>query len=453
MSLKTQHPCSQSSFQSPAETAARSSLWAGMQLTRKLRLVGLCLIVVLAAGILFASCSDNPVQAPRSSPSVDLTEAEKALIESDNSFGLKLFREINAAQGDSNLFISPLSVAMALGMTYNGANGSTQEAMQQTLELSGLSLEEINQSYRHLIDLLTGLDPKVQFDIANSIWYKHPDFPEPKADFLQRCQQYFDALVTGLDFSAPDAAPTINAWVEESTNGKIDQIVDDPIAPDICMFLINAIYFKGTWVYQFDQDLTQDTLFYLSDGTITTCPMMSQKAFHPFFSNDDFMAVDLPYGDGAYRMTLFVPEEQIDINALIVQFEPENLNTWLSRFSNDSVNVFIPRFKLEYGRELKDDLTALGMGTAFDPDQADFSNMYQVGYGFNVFISKVKHKTFVEVNEEGTEAAAVTDVEMGWTSIPENRTFRADRPFVFLIRENQSGTILFIGKIMDPTAG
>jgi serpin B len=300
---------------------------------------------------------------------------------------------------------------------------------------------------------LTRLDPKVQFDIANSIWYKYPDFPEPKAGFLQRCQQYFDALVTGLDFTLPQAVPTINAWVEESTNGKIDQIVDDPIASDICMFLINAICFKGTWVYQFDEDLTQDTLFYRLDGTTTICPLMSQKAFHPFFSNDDFMAVDLPYGDGAYRITFFIPEEHLDINALIVQFEPQNLNTWLSQFSNDSVNVFIPRFKLEYGRELKDDLTALGMGIAFDPYDADFTNMYQVGHGFNVFISKVKHKTFVEINEEGTEAAAVTDVEMGYTSIPENRTFRADRPFVLMIRESQSGTILFIGKIVDPCAG
>lgn len=412
--------------------------------------MGASLILVLFIGILFCHCSENPAQPPPSSGPIDITEMEKVLIESDNKFGLKLLREINAAQGDSNLFISPLSVAMALGMTLNGADGTTLEAMEQTLELSGLTLEEINESYRHLIDLLTGLDPKVQFDIANSIWYKHPDFPAPEVDFLQRCEDYFGALVAGLDFSAPDAAQTINAWVEESTNGKIEEIVEDPIDPLICMFLINAIYFKGSWVYQFDESQTQDTLFYLSDGTTATCKMMSQKAIHGFLFNDDFQAVDLPYGDGAYSMTLFLPWEDGDINALIAQMEPENLSSWLTQFSSDSVNVFIPRFTLEYDRELKDDLTALGMGIAFDPDEANFRNMYSSIP--QVWIDKVKHKTFVEVNEEGTEAAAVTDVEMGYSSVT-NPAFRADRPFVFMIRENESGTIMFIGKIVDPTGG
>jgi serine protease inhibitor len=406
------------------------------------------LIFLSLIGLVLLHCSDNPVSAP--DQSFQLTWAEKSLIESDNKFGLKLFREINDAQRDSNIFISPLSISMALGMTLNGADGTTQEAMEQTLELSGLTREEINQAYRHLIDLLIQLDPKVQFDIANSIWYKHPDFPTPEANFLQRCQDYFGALVTGLDFSSPDAAPTINVWVKESTNGKIEEIVDDPIPPFICMFLINAIYFKGNWTYQFDESQTQEEPFHLMDGSTTSCPLMSQKAIHSFLFNQDFQAVDLPYGDGAYRATFFVPEVPTDINALIAQFEAENLGTWLSQFSSDSVNVFIPRFTLEYDRELKDDLTALGMGIAFDPYDADFSNMYQ---SLQVWISKVKHKTFVEVNEEGTEAAAVTDVEMEYTSVPENLTFRADRPFVFMIRENESGTILFIGKILDPTTG
>jgi hypothetical protein len=211
------------------------------------------------------------------------------------------------------------------------------------------------------------------------------------------------------------------------------------------MFLINAIYFKGNWTYQFDESQTQDEPFYLLDGSTTTCQLMSQKALHRYFFNDDFQAVDLPYGDGAYSMTLFVPGEHTDINALIAQFDPQNLSNWLSQFSSDSVNVFIPRFKLEYDRELKDDLTALGMGIAFT-GAADFTNMYANG---GVWISKVKHKTFVEVNEEGTEAAAVTDVEMVYEGGYDPLTFRADRPFVFMIRENESGTILFIGKITD----
>jgi serpin B len=319
--------------------------------------------------------------------------------------------------------------------------------MEAILELSGLTLEEINLSYQHLIDLLIGLDQKVQFDLANSIWYKS-SLPQPEEMFLQRCQQYFDALVTGLDFTLPEAAPTINNWVHESTSGKIEEVVDDPIAPYICTFLINAIYFKGNWVYQFDDDLTQDTLFYRPDGTTTTCQMMSQRAPHAFFYDGDLMAVDLPYGDGAYSMTIFVPWEQGDVDAFIAGLDTQNLNNWLEQFVTDSINVFIPRFKLEYSRELKDDLTALGMGIAFDPDGANFRNMYK---SMRVWIDKVKHKTFVEVNEEGTEAAAVTSVEMAYES-ETTPDFRADTPFVFMIRENQSGTILFIGKIVDPTA-
>jgi serpin B len=406
----------------------------------------------LAALVLLTSllwqCSEKST-APSPPGQLDLSETEKALIESDNEFGLKLFRQINAAQGDSNLFISPLSVSMALGMTLNGAGGETQQAMEQTLELSGLTSEEINESYRHLIDLLTGLDPLVQFHIANSIWYKHPDFPEPEADFLQRCQQYFDALVTGLDFSLPEAAPTINAWVKENTNGKIEEIVDDPINPYLCMFLINAIYFKGNWVYQFDESLTEDAAFYLLDGSSATCRLMAQKTVHRHFLHEDFRAVELPYGDGSYSMILFLPEGQMDPDDLVAQMTPENISAWLGQFAGDSVDVFIPRFKLEYFRELKDDLTALGMGIAFSSGQANFSKMYSE---VEVWISKVKHKTFVEVNEEGTEAAAVTSVEMEYSGIPETFQFRADRPFLFLIRENRSGTILFIGKIMNPAA-
>ena len=417
------------------------------QKTTGTRLLALAIAALLTFPLW--QCSEKSAPGPTSTEPIDITEAEKTLIAADNEFGLKLFRQISGALGDTNVFISPLSISMALGMTLNGADGTTLEAMEQTLELSGLTLEEINQSYRHLIDLLSGLDPQVQFDIANSIWYRQPDFPTPQADFLQRCEQYFDALVSGLDFNLPEAAPTINAWVEENTNGKIDQIVQDPISPYVCMFLINAIYFKGTWIYQFDESQTQDTLFYRPDGTTVTCPMMSQRAPHAFTYNGDFMAVDLPYGDGVYSLTVFIPWEQGGLDALIAQLDPQSLNDWLSQFATDSVNVFIPRFQLAFDRELKDDLTALGMGIAFNPDLADFRKMY----GFTgIWIGKVKHKTFLEINEEGTEAAAVTSVEMEYESVTPP-DLRADRPFLFMIRENESGTILFIGKIVDPTAG
>jgi serine protease inhibitor len=407
---------------------------------------GLKIFFVLLISILFLQCSKTPVgnksEVPEE-PIPDLPSVEKKLIESDNNFGLKLFKKIIKEEGDSNVFISPLSVAMALGMTYNGANGETQEAMQQALELNGFTLEEVNQSYKHLIELLTGLDPKVKFQIANSIWYRLG--LTPRKEFLDLCKKYFDALVKGLDFSQPDAADTINGWVEEKTNGKIKDLVNKPIDPYIVMFLINAIYFKGDWTYQFDEAETRDDWFYLPDGSKKLCKMMEQRAVFDYFENDAFQTIDLPYGDGDFSMTVFLPKYGTDINSLIGEFDQDKLSYWFTCLESDSVNVYLPRFKLEYGVGLNDALIALGMGIAFS-GAADFSRMYEGG---GVYIDSVKHKSFIEVNEEGTEATAATVViikEAGSSVLQ----IRLDRPFVFMIRENVSGTILFIGKIVDP---
>jgi serine protease inhibitor len=375
--------------------------------TRKVIASGLTLVLAALA----VRCSDDPVspaaeinQLPR-----DLTAAEQELIESDNAFGLKLFREIHAQEdAGKNLFISPLSVAMALGMTYNGAAGTTYEAMQETLELQGLSLEEVNQSYRSLIDLLAGLDPTVEWLLANSIWYRQT-LPV-RQEFLDVNSEYFDALVAALDFSHPDAAPTINNWVNEKTNGRIEEIVDDPIPWYVCMYLINAIYFKGDWTVQFDPELTADRPFYLADGSEKQVPMMTYPG-----------VVEAGY----YRASI------------------------IADLATTELNVVMPKYTLEYELEMKDVLTALGMGIAFVEGAADFSEICCTPG--DVWIGKVKHKTFVDVNEEGTEAAAVTSVEMHFTTDAGGPpTVYVDRPFLFVIRERISGAILFMGLIMDP---
>ena len=403
------------------------------------------LFLVLLLGIVFLQCSKNPVSTKDKIPPGSTWYA-KGLVESDNKFGVKLFKEIIKEEKDSNVFISPLSIAMALGMTYNGANGSTQEAMQKTLELSGLTSEEVNESYKNLIKLLTQLDPKVQFQIANSIWYREnrPVIEE----FINLCKKYFNALVTGVNFLDPNTAKIINVWVDENTNGKITEIVESPIDPNTVMFLINAIYFKGTWTYQFDKELTKDDWFVLPDSSRKRCKMMEQRGLYKYFSNDDFQAVDLPYGDGDFSMTIFLPHYGTNVDSLIAKFDHENFNYWISclSFPSDSFDIYIPKFKLEYELKLNDALEALGMGIAFIPSLADFTKMYKER---NVWINKVKHKTFVEVNEEGTEAAAATSVQM-FDSCPDYFGFRVNRPFVFAIRENQSQTILFIGKIVEP---
>jgi len=376
----------------------------------------------------------------------DLTVAEVKITDSDNKFGLKLFKEISKNQTDSNIFISPLSVTMALGMTFNGAAGETQTAMRNTLEYGDLSIDEINQSYAGLIDLLTSADSKVKFQIANSIWYRNTF--SVLADFINVNTKYFDAEVSALDFDQSNAADIINSWVNEKTNGKITEIVPKPISSEMVMYLINAIYFKGSWTYEFSKEHTTDELFYLSSGSSTTCKMMSHKCDHPYFSNDQFQAIDLAYGDAGFSMTIFLPAYGSDVNSLIESLDNNSWNDWLSQLDTAEVSLYMPKFKTTYKLGMKDILSTLGMEIAFAPGQADFS---KINADADLYISEVMHKTFVDVNEEGTEAAAVTSVGVGTTSFgPVSPTMRIDRPFVFAIRERQSGTILFIGKIMEP---
>ena len=413
---------------------------------------------VLLFCIGFTQCGEHNPLSPILNGARDLTPAEKRLVESDNRFGIKLFKAIvkeedskvpfaPAPTEDRNVFMSPLSVSMALGMTYNGTNGRTEEAMRRTLELDDLTIQEINESYKGLIELLANLDPKVRFDLANSIWYRQGYSFEEK--FMDLNKAYFDAQVRELDFSDPSAVDIINGWVNDNTNGKIDEIVDRIDARTV-MFLINAIYFKGTWTYQFDEELTRDDLFLPPDGSEKSCRMMTQKGDFQYFENSNFQAVDLPYGAGDFSMVIFLPRTEKDMNSVIEEFNQENWDLWIHSFSEHDGTLQLPKFTLEYELELNDVLQALGMGIAFS-GQADLTKMYRPG---GLFISKVKHKTFVDVDEEGTEAAAVTSVEIRETAIaPSGFSMRVDRPFVFAIRENRTGTILFMGRIVAPTLG
>jgi len=408
----------------------------------KSKIVQLSLLALVYA--LFLNCEHsmvNPVQRVFR----ELTPLEKSLVESDNKFGLKLFREVNHAEVDKtkNVFISPLSVSMALGMTLNGANGSTLEAMQETLELAGLTIEEINQSYKSLIELLVQLDPKVKFQIANSIWHRDDYTFEQR--FIDLNKTFFNAIVRALNFGDPSAKDIINGWVKANTNNLIDKIIDE-IKRDHVMFLINAIYFKGDWTSQFDPAKTQDDLFTVIDGSTKPCKMMHQQQDFHYFENASFQAVDLPYGDAGFSMAILLPRVRTQIDSLIAQHTSENWAAWTDGFSTQKVDLAMPKFTTRYEIKLNDALAALGMGVAFT-DLADFTRMYAPG---GLAIDEVKHKTFVKVDEEGTEAAAVTSVGVVDTSLPQIISMRIDHPFVFAIRENHSQTILFIGKIVAP---
>ena len=257
-------------------------------------------------------------------------------------------------------------------------------------------------------------------------------------------------MMLGIIFSSCDKNPTepenvINSWVSNNTKKKIDKIIDQ-INPMTVMFLINAIYFKGTWTYQFEEENTIETPFYLPDNSEKMCQLMKIAGTFNYYSNDRMKAVDLPYGDKKFSMTVILPQGDFGIDDLITELNQTNWNNWIGQFCESEGEIFLPRFTLEYEKSLKEVLAQLGMGIAFS-GQADFT---RINKGGNLFISEVKHKSFVEVNEEGTEAAAATSVEISRTSVGSGFVFRADRPFVFAIREKNSGSILFIGKIVDP---
>ena len=374
----------------------------------------------------------------------ELTGNEQKLVTASNDFGLSLMKEVVAQSDGGNVFISPLSVSFALGMTYNGARGTTEEGMRLALEYGALTTEEINESYRDLIELLCGLDSQVTMEIANSIWVREGF--EVLQTFIELTQAYFDAVVEILDFADPSAADTMNAWVAAKTHDKILAIVEAPIDPNTVMFLINAIYFKGNWTYQFDPEDTQPAPFHAPAGD-TTVQLMYVHGDLPCYETGRFLAVDLPYGAEKFSMTIFLPKPEVDLDTLVAELDSQNWANWQAAFAVREAEVFLPRFELEYESSLDDVLTALGMGAAFAGD-ADFTGINPDG---GLFISEVKHKTYVRVNEEGTEAAAVTSVEMGRRiGMPTVFMLRADRPFLFVIHDSHSKALLFMGKMVEP---
>ena len=374
-----------------------------------------------------------------------LTAAESAIVTADNSFGFRLFAAVNTSDRAKSVFISPVSVSMALGMTLNGANGTTRDAMMQTLGFSGMTQADINGSYKSLIALLSGLDPTVTFQIANSIWYR-PDLNVEQA-FKDVNRLNFNAEINSLNFSDPNASKTINAWVDRCTNGKISEIVPATIPADMVMYLINAIYFKGAWTKGFDTSATRNDVFTRPDGSQTSCRMMHQKGTLTYFADNQLQAVDLPYGDGGFSMTILLPVAGTDIDDFAGTLTQQLWNSSVTGLASREAELFLPKFKLEDQKTLNDMLKAMGMSIAFSKTDADFTYIDKRG---QLYISQVEHKTFVQVDEEGTEAAALTSVGVGATAIAQTPVMRVDRPFIFVIRENNSGTILFIGKIVEP---
>ena len=395
-----------------------------------------------------------------------LTSSEKNLVRSTTDFGMKLFRElVSQADKDSNIFISPLSVSFALGMTYNGANSPTFDEMTSVLELSGLSLEEINTGYRHVIEYLIQLDPAVDINIANSIWYQ--DNLPMLQSFIDLTQTYYDAQVKEINFTTSREVDVINQWVSKNTRNRIKNVVDSPLAPNTVLMLVNAIYFKATWTFPFNTKMTIPDIFYLSDSSKSHCLMMSfqnkelQEKYKKvilspdsvisYYENDLFQEASLPYDDYHFYMTVILPKPEYKVNDIISKLNKNNWEKWTDSLQPVKLNFKWPKLKLEYKQELKKALAALGMGSAFSPTSADFSKIVT---SKAVWIDKVLHKTFLQVDEMGTEAAAVTSATIrvlaGPSQKEEVKVMIVNHPFIIIIHEKKSGAILFMGKIAKP---
>ena len=374
------------------------------------------------------------------------------LVAAINRFGFRLLLELAGDAPAENLLISPASLAAALSMTLDGAAGETAQAMAKVLSLEGLSLDEINRAHAALWAALASADPQVTFEAANSLWARMGILFLP--DFMGRNRDFYGAEVTNLDFDDPQAPDIINAWVNSQTHGRITDIVEPPIDPLTILFLINALYFKGQWRSQFDVAATQDGLFHLLGGRQKRCPLMTQAGEYPYMEGPGFRAISLPYGAGRFSLYVFLPDEELGLAGFLKSLMRNGLrawNEWMDQFWEQDGAITLPRFKVSYTKGLNDALKDLGMGIAFDADRADFSAMCPIPPLPTVHIADVRHKTFMEVNEEGTVAAAVTKVEMRMRGLPPP-SFRmvVDRPFFCAIRDNETGVIVFAGVVVEP---
>ena len=374
-------------------------------------------------------------------------KVDTRLIDANNRFGFALLHRLCEADEDKNVFLSPTSITLALAMTYQGAAGETEQAMAKAMLLEGMSKEELSQAAFHLRQSLQSADPKVELTVANSLWARQGiSF---KKQFLETNRQYFGAQVSVLDFGDPTAPQTVNRWVDRNTRGKIKKMVDS-ISPRTVMFLINAIYFHGKWQKPFDRSLTREKPFHLTNGEQKQVPMMAQVGKFPYWKGEGFQMVSLPYGTGQISMVVVLPDEGVHLSDWLKSLDAKAWKEWTSKLVSTDGELQLPRFQTEYDKTLNDALQALGMGVAFEPDRADFRGMREER---DLFLEKVHHKAVVEVNEEGTEAAAVTSVQVGITSVQQPRPpFKmvVDRPFFFAIRDARTGMVLFMGAVYDP---
>ncbi len=375
-------------------------------------------------------------------------KADQTLAAADNDFAFNLFKQLAKDQPAKNIFISPYSAATALQMVANGAASQTKIEMQQALAMTDLSMADVNAANKAIIQSLNTGNTNVILNTADAMWVQKGVSVKP--DFISANTTFFDATIGELDFTSQQSVEVINHWASEKTHGKIPQLLDQPPGRNARLLLANAVYFKGKWADPFEIKATHDQPFYLRDGRQKTVPLMTKSKKLMYRHGTDYQAVRLPYQDDNQAMYVFLPDTNSSPEKLLSLMSGETWKrTTKPGFGEKDGLLELPRFKLDYSVLLNNPLQALGMKSAFDASKADFS-----GIAPQLYISAVLQKTFVEVKEEGTEAAAVTGIIMMTKGVkmppPDPFQMIVDRPFLFLIEDSRTGIILFVGTVFDP---
>lgn len=395
----------------------------------------------MAIGLIWLFACESNTPEPGLKPALrDITASEQELIHSSNGFALKLLKVTDQSSDQENIFVSPLSVGMALGMLYNGAEGTTKDEIETTLGLSGFDKTELNKTFNELMSLLLMIDDKVDLTIANSVWYK--DDYAVKEEFRNLVMAYFDAEVQGLDFKKESAVSSINNWVDAKTLGKIPVLIEK-IPPDAVMYLINAMHFKALWKQQFDVEETRKSVFQTGGKEIYVDMMHGADMPMLHYRDSEVELVELSYGDGQFCLTVMMPAE--DPETFLNNLTSDSFNHYIELADSSSMDLNMPKFSLAFEITLNDVLKAMGLKRAFT-DQAELGGLFEETLPLTV--SEVLHKAVIEVDEKGTEAAAVTSVGIGLTSMP--MAINLNRPFIFMIRERHTQAILFSGILRNP---
>jgi serpin B len=393
--------------------------------------------------IVLASCRKNNETVPTQPVQINLTLKEATLVSSENTFAFDIFSKVHSQAGDVNTIISPLSISYALSMTVNGAANGTRDSILKALRVSDTSMTDLNKSYKDLTASLLSVDSRITMDIANSVWTEKKF--SVKAPFDDILTSYYDAQAKSFDLTDPTVPTQINSWISDHTNGLIKNMISQLDANTV-MLLINAIYFKGQWKTKFDSSATTSRTFTKPDGSKESVPTMYQSENQKVYRGNGFYVTELPYGQGNYVMDIILPDNN-DLSTVISSLTASSLSTWTTSLTSPKVNLYLPKFKYGYNISLQNVLTSMGMGIAFI-DSADFSNISDIG----LLISKILHQAFIQTNEEGTEAAAATVVEIEPTILMQPITIDVNHQFIYFIREVTTNSVIFMGKVTDPIA-